>query len=85
MARRTKRKSTKRKGPQFLVVRGKGNAVLIAVALPAIADAKLAKMIDLYRARPGAGVTKVSRAFIVEGGSELESFCGVNLGQVHQR
>jgi hypothetical protein len=71
-----KTKAKRSSGTKFLVVRGRGNTVYLA-PVRAIEDAELASAIG--RAKPGRGVAKASRAFILKGKREAEKFIGVRL------
>jgi hypothetical protein len=73
MAARRKRK-TASASPKFLVVRGKGNEVLVGVAFPATTNAKLARAVD--RARAGRGILKAKSAFILETEREVVALMG---------
>jgi hypothetical protein len=71
-----RRKTRGAGGTQFLVVRGKGNTVFLAIAAAALKDTALSKMLDGYRLAAGDGVTRASRAFVVKGKKAVTKFLG---------
>jgi hypothetical protein len=81
MAKRKKSRSRKGDELRYLVVRGSGDNVYIAVASPPVSDAALARLVDTYNNRKGGrGVVESSRALIIDAESELVRFCGQSLG-----
>jgi len=74
-----KRRPRRRAAAQFLVVRGKGSAVLIARVQFTAKRTALARAIDRHGA--SKGVAKARNAFIVGGMETLAAFTGIHLGQ----
>jgi hypothetical protein len=78
--RKTSKPRSKRSAAtQFLVVRGRGSAVLISRVQFAGKSTSLAKSIDRHPAVKG--VTKARGAFVVSGRAALMTFTGIHLGQ----
>jgi hypothetical protein len=80
--KKTTRKPKRGASTDFIVVRGKGNTVFLAIARPVVRNSALSKMLDGYRAS-GRGVTRLSRAFHIKGKRALVNMLGGNFGDMH--
>jgi len=77
----SKRKAKRSAALQFLVVRGKGTAVLVSRVQFSSKKPSLAKGIDRHPAVKGVG--KARSAFIVSGKSALVAFTGIHFTGIH--
>jgi hypothetical protein len=76
VARKTRKSKTAADERVFLIVAVDAKTVLIAPAMPAIEDAKLAAKVRSIKPKRGAGVQEFPRVLVVTGASALASNFG---------